>query len=144
MSPKEPNQVRLQWIADQHFEGVGSKGSPVAIDGKGQASASPMDALLTGLCGCMGIDIVMILDKMRVGPVQLGISATGYRPDDPPRYFERIELEITYQGEAQTHQIERAARLSLEKYCSAVHSLRRDTQVSFKIVRPGKTAEKSA
>lgn len=136
MSPKEPNHVRLEWISDQRFEGIGSKGSHVEVDGRGQTAASPMDALLKGLCACMGIDIVMILEKMRVGPEKLGISAKGYRPEKPPRYFERIELEITYQGEAETHQIERAARLSLEKYCSAVHSLRRDTQVLVTVVRP--------
>lgn len=141
MSSKEPTRVTLEWQSDQHFLGETSRGSRLELDGRAQSAASPMETLLASLCSCMGIDIVLILEKMRARPEELSISAVGQRRDEPPRYFTSIELEIMHRGDALNQQVERAVQLSLEKYCSAAQSLRRDVDFSFRIVHLGKNAE---
>ena len=79
----------------------------------------------------MGIDVVLILKKMRVDIDGLVITAQGERNDDPPRYFRKIELEFTVTGSVPKARLERAIGLSFEKYCSVFHTLRADLDVGF-------------
>ncbi len=122
-------QTILLWTGQGDvFKGRSGSGPEVTIDGAGEAGASSMDSLLMGLMGCMGIDVLMILEKSRVDVSSLEIHADADRNSDPPRYFKRIRLTFVLGGvaaEART-KVDRAIQLSRDKYCSVLHSLRQD------------------
>ena len=96
-----------------------------------------MDALLLSLAGCMGIDVLMILEKGRVPVTAMEVEVTGERPDTPPRRFLSLVLEYRIEGPGPEHEarLERAVALSRDKYCSVFHTLRPDLDVEIRIRR---------
>lgn len=115
----------------------GSEGSPEGIvDGDGGVGPSPMQTLLLSLAGCTGADVVDTLRKMRVQFAGLQVRIEGERVADPPRRYTRLRLiyeahGIATGGEAK---VRRAIALSQEKYCSVMHTLRPDIEVTTEVV----------
>ena len=60
-------RVELAWVSGQRFETTDASGLSSTLDGDTESGLSPTEALLSSLGACMGIDVVIILEKMRVG-----------------------------------------------------------------------------
>ena len=127
--------IKLEWKGGESFQAITSNetGSGEAavelelgLDGSRENGFSPMDALLAAVGGCMGIDVVLILTKMRATVDSLRITVDGERNEDPPRYFRNITMRFELQGAITRAQAERAVSLSRETYCSVLHTLRKD------------------
>ena len=78
------------------------------------------------LAGCMAIDVADIVSKGRHPMSALEASVSGVRADDPPRRLLSFALHFTIGGAVPPAAVERAIRLSRDKYCSVWHSLRQD------------------
>ncbi len=126
--------TRLIWQDQLRFEATTDGNRRLLLDGDNETGFSPMGALLTSLCGCMAIDVVLILGKMKQPVKQLEVLARGQRRPDPPRYFEQVEVEFRIGGPIDRPKIDRAIQLSLDKYCSVLHSLRPDLKVDCSVV----------
>jgi putative redox protein len=122
---KPPTVVELIWEHDLVFAGRSDEARMI-LDSDGVAGPSPMQALAFGLAACMAMDVVAILKKGRHDVRGLRADMKGFRADEPPRRFTRIELSFTVTGATGREHIERAIQLSREKYCSVWHSLRQD------------------
>lgn len=130
------NTVSLRWTGTgMQFEGGKEGEPPVLVDGKGRAGPSPMATLLVALGGCTASDVVEIAGKMRVPVGMLEVVVDGERAGDPPRRYTRIRMRYRIGGVAKDCQdrIRRAVDLSHEKYCSVLHSLRPDLEMSSEI-----------
>ena len=92
-------------------------------------------ALALALGSCMGVDVVMILQKGRHDLRALTVHVTGTRADGPPSYFTGFTMEYVVSGPVPDAAISRAVDLSREKYCSVWHSLRPDTPLDIRITR---------
>ena len=88
-----------------------------------------------GVAACMAADVLEILRKSRVPLTGLTVEAKGFRADQPPRVFTRIELVYVLEGPdpSQRPQVERAIRLSRDTYCSALNTLRPDIELEVEI-----------
>ncbi len=130
--------ARLEWLGEgMRFRAVGTEPATPAIeiDGDGKGGPSPMIALLLAAGGCTGADVVSILEKMRVNLAQVTIEVSGQRRDEHPRRYESLHLRYTVSGEGlDSEKAQRAVALSLEKYCSVVHSLAPDLKVTHEVV----------
>ncbi|MGD8727747.1 MAG: OsmC family protein [Gemmatimonadales bacterium] len=130
-------QVRLTWSGERmRFSGEGTEPeSPaVIIDGDSAAGPSPMQVLLLSAAGCTGADVVVMLKKMRVDLQELSIDVVGTRRDEHPKRYTAITYRIRMRGEGLDHtKAKRAVDLSLEKYCSVVHSFAPDIAVDYEI-----------
>ncbi len=133
----EERAVRLDWSGTgTQFVGAGTEPSTpsIAVDGDGSAGPSPMLALLLACGACTGADVVTILRKMRVDLKTLRIAVSGVRRDEAPRRFTVVRFHFTLAGEGlDRRKAERAVALSLEKYCSVLHSLAADIRVDSEI-----------
>lgn len=129
------SSVEVRWAADLRFEAVGRGGTPVVVDGKGSAGASPMESLLIALASCMAIDVVDILKKMRVPFSGLTVRADGDRRPEPPRRYTAIVLVYQVAGlpEDGDAKLQKAIDLSRDKYCSVLHTLQPDLDLSIRI-----------
>ena len=85
------SEVTLEWAGGESFRATSSSGVEIVLDGESNQGFSPMQALVTSLGACMGIDIVLILSKMRVDLEGLRVALEGERREEPPRHFERFE-----------------------------------------------------
>lgn len=121
--------VDVKWEGKLAFRGVGQSGHEVVLDAKPEVGgenrgARPMEVLLIALGGCTGIDIVSILNKMRLQASRVDISMDGTRAEEHPQRF--TEIRMTYAIDAPDAPLERvmrAVQLSQNRYCSVAHSL---------------------
>ena len=88
---------------------------------------SPMELFLVALAGCTAIDVQHILERQRQKADRLEVSVNGARRQEDPRYYESIDIRYDLAGNAlRKDAVERAIRLSQEKYCS-VRAMIKDT-----------------
>ena len=112
--------AKLRWVEGMKFnaEAGGRKMELNSADEMGRAF-TPMELFLVALGGCTAMDFKWILSKQRQRVDQLEISVRGKRRDEDPRYYEKVDLNYTVVGpEIRKDAVERAIRLSQEKYCS--------------------------
>jgi len=85
------------------------------------------------VAGCLAIDVVSFLRKMRAEITSFKIDYSGERNLTPPQYYKTMELVINISGKNITpKKMDRVIALSQEKYCSVYHSLRKDIKVDVK------------
>jgi len=130
--------VRLEWLGKgMRFRAVGTEPPTpaVEIDGDGNSGPSPMITLLFAAAGCSGADVVDLLKKMRVPLARLSIEVRGQRREEQPRRYVAVHYRYLVSGEGVDQaKAERAVSLSLEKYCSVVHSLAPDIKVTHEVL----------
>lgn len=128
----EVKHIALEWQQGTIFRGGAPDGPQVVIDGDNAQAPGPMLTLLLAAASCTGSDVVLILEKMRVGLRQLRIEVHGTRREDPPRRYTAIRIEFHLAGDdLDESKARRAIDLSLEKYCSVVASLAPDIALSY-------------
>lgn len=118
--------ARLQWVGEGlAFDGSTPQGQQLRIESGGVNGPSPTQLVLFALAGCTSIDIVDIVQKMRVALTGLDVEIEGDRAEDHPRRYTSIRMVYRVQGvAAEDHdKVKRALALSEEKYCSVRHSL---------------------
>ena len=122
---KPPTTVELVWERDLVFGGRSGDAS-IVLDSASAAGPSPVQVLGFALAGCMGMDLVHILQKGRHDLRGLRIALTAERAPENPHRFTSVSIEFNVTGAVPKDQIERAIALSHEKYCSVWHSMRQD------------------
>jgi putative redox protein len=132
---KPPTVVELTWERDLVFSGT-SDAIDLVLDSASKAGPSPMQALAFGLAACMAMDVVHVITKGRFPLRGLRASLVGQRAPEDPRRFTAITLHYTITGDVPGDKVERAIRLSREKYCSVWHSMRQDIDltVTYQVV----------
>jgi putative redox protein len=122
---KPPTTASLVW---EHALVFGAQSGKIALtlDSAGVAGPSPVQALAFALAGCMAMDVAHVLTKGRCGMRGLRLDLTGQRAPTDPHRFTQVSLHFTITGDVQTSRIDRAIKLSREKYCSVWHSMRHD------------------
>lgn len=120
----------MVWDGEQRFTGTSGELS-IAFDGENKAAPSPVHALLLAGGSCTGIDVVLILEKMRISLRSLRIECRGERREAHPRRFETLHYTFIAAGDGlDQDKLERAVALSVEKYCSVLASLAPDIRVT--------------
>lgn len=129
-------KITLDWSGEGlRFVG-GAEGVPRSVvDGGSKDGPSPTDHLLLAFAGCMGADLIDILGKSRVPVERLRVEVIGHRAPTPPRRFTRVTMSFRLSGpsSADRPKVERAVNLSRDTYCSVLHTLRPDLELSFEV-----------
>lgn len=118
-------KVRVKWVEDVCFMGESETGHAVILDGAPEAGGRnigmrPMEMLLIGMGGCTSFDVVTILKKARQDISNCVAEIDATRADEVPKVFTKIHVHFVVTGKnLNPVQVERAVKLSAEKYCSA-------------------------
>lgn len=91
----------------------------------------PMELILTGLATCSAIDIENILIKQKLQYSNFQIEVKGQRAETIPAVFTKIDLLITLTGNIPNSKLERAIRLTTEKYCSVYQMLQKEVEINY-------------
>lgn len=131
-------EVEVVWKGGQEFVGRSrsseSRDVETALDGERISAASPMELLLEALGGCMGIDVMLIMQKMRQPLDSLKVRLEGKRREQDPKKFSAIKITFHVAGQGiDREKAGRAVDLSFEKYCSVFHSLDRGIDATAEI-----------
>lgn len=115
----------VQWKGEARFDGESGSGNTVIMDGPPEHGGKnqgprPMEMLLLGLGGCTSFDVIHILKKSRAAVTDCVAHIEAERAEDVPSVFTRIHVHFVVTGEKlKPALVERAVKLSAEKYCSA-------------------------
>lgn len=135
---KRTASIRATWAGEHRFDTGKPDGPTARLDGSGATGQSPVDALLSALAACSGIDVVDILAKRRTPAERLLIDVEGERREEMPRRFLNISLVYRVDGAGiEAVHAERAVALAFEKYCSVAASLAQDIEVTTMVVING-------
>ena len=131
-------ETTISWKGKMEFSSTTPSGHQLTMDGPERAGgenkgARPTELLLNAVAGCTGIDIISILDKMRLSPNSFTMDVSGERADDHPKKFTSIHIHYVFEGELPEEKVVRAIRLSKDKYCSVSHSLNAEITASYSI-----------
>ncbi|MCU0799644.1 MAG: OsmC family protein [Candidatus Thermoplasmatota archaeon] len=108
--------------------GVTDSGHWVVMDTKKEAGGvlggpSPMELVLQAVMGCTMMDVVSILEKMKVRYDLFEVSETHERAADHPKVYTKLHLIYRFEGkDIDVDKVRKAVDLSLTKYCS-VHAM---------------------
>jgi putative redox protein len=129
---RETKRATLTWQQGLRFTGSEPGGPAITVDGDNAAGPGPMLTLLLAAAACSGSDVVVILEKMRVKLHELRIDIAGIRREEEPRRYVAIHLDYRLNADAlDPAKARRAIDLSLEKYCSVIHSLAPDIAITY-------------
>ena len=135
-------KARVKWVEGMAFMAEADSGHGIIMDGSPDIGGRnlgprPMEMLLMGTGGCSSIDVVMILQKGRQDVTDCQVELTAERADENPKVFTRIHMHFIVKGrKLKPEVVERAIKLSAEKYCSATIMLAKtaETTHDFEII----------
>ncbi len=133
--------VDLSWKQNVAFE-TDMDGHKVLIDANKESGGDdlgprPKKLMLTALAGCTGIDVIMILKKMKVVPESFNVVVEGDLSDEHPKKYNKMKVIYQFKGDdLPMDKLEKAVKLSEEKYCgvSAVYKDVMDVKTEIKII----------
>ena len=130
--PEETKRITLEWQEGLRFRGGEPNGPSILIDGDNAEGPGPMLTLLLAAAACTGSDVVVVLKKMRVAFSALRIEVSAVRRETEPRRYISLHFDYRIAGAGvDPAKIRRAIDLSLEKYCSVIHSLASDIAITY-------------
>ena len=130
-------KARIQLVEGMTFVAESGSGHAVVVDaapdvGGRNLGARPMELVLMGTGACSAIDVVHILRKARQAISGCVVELDSERAPDDPKVFTRIHLHYVVTGKGlATAQVERAIKLSKEKYCSATIMLAKTAAITL-------------
>lgn len=137
-------RVTLRWIEAHMMVGTDSNDHSVVIGRSAEKNGGfvgikPSDLLLMAAASCSMYDVVDILLKQREPLKDLKIITSGDQMSDPPYTFTKIHLHYIVSGAVNSEKVQKAIRLSEDKYCSVISTLKPGVPVSsdFEIVLDG-------
>ena len=113
--------AKLKWSNELKFDVEIAEGRALELNSTQEMGRAftPMELFLVSLAGCTAMDVQWILEKQRLRIDKMEISVRGIRREEDPKYYEKIDLEYSIVGQdVKKSAVERAIRLSQEKYCS--------------------------
>jgi putative redox protein len=109
-----------------------------AGDGGEDTGASPKRLMLASLAGCTGMDIVSILNKMKVTFSDFSIDIEAALTEEHPKIYNRVK--ITYKIKIATvdqSKMEKAVSLSQDKYCGVSAMFKAFAELETEIIYLG-------
>ncbi|MGE5427988.1 MAG: OsmC family protein [Methylococcaceae bacterium] len=94
----------------------------------------PKKLMLAALAGCTGVDVMMILKKMRIHPEAFNVMVEGELTEEHPRHYHQMKIIYQFKGkDLPMDKLQKAVRLSEEKYCGVMASYRLAMNISMEI-----------
>jgi len=142
-------KATIKWVDQVSFVAETGSGHTVVVDGSPEAGGRnlgprPMELVLAGTAACSAFDVVWILKKARQAISACTVDVEAERAPAEPKVFTRLHFIYRIDGEnLNPAQVERAVKLSEEKYCSATLMLAKTAAISYEISLNGEPIARS-
>lgn len=133
------HKVITHWKGNSQFESDNPSGKTLFIDtsvedGGYNSGLRPKALMLASLAGCSGLDVVSILNKMKVKISDFRIDTSGEMTEEHPKYYHTVSVEYHFYGDnLEEGKIKKAVDLSIEKYCGVMEMFRKFASVNTSI-----------
>jgi putative redox protein len=132
------DSIIVNWEKGMAFE-ANVDGFKIKLDSKDEQGSkktgpTPKPLMMVALAGCTGMDVVSILEKMRVELKDFTVKVEGDLTEDHPKHFIKMHIIYTFTGKDLPYdKLKKAVELSQERYCGVVASYRKAFDVSYEI-----------
>ena len=132
------NKVITKWSEGMSFETISPNGISLklgsSLEGDSEKIASPKALMLSSLAVCSGIDIVSILEKMKVELKDFKINTVGSLTQEHPKYYNKVSMEYHFYGDQlDKEKINKAVNLSITKYCGVMEMFRSFAEITTEL-----------
>ena len=132
------NKVITKWSEGMSFETISPNGISLrlgsSLEGDSEKIASPKALMLSSLAVCSGIDVVSILEKMKVELKDFKINTVGSLTQEHPKYYNKVLMEYHFYGDQlDKEKINKAVNLSITKYCGVMEMFRSFAEITTEI-----------
>jgi putative redox protein len=130
--------VDMAWTDKVAFE-TEIKGHKIVVDalsdeGGGDLGPPPKRLMLAALGGCTGIDVIMILKKMKVEPEAFHVIVEADVTEEHPKHYTKMKVVFQFKGKnLPMDKLEKAVKLSEEKYCGVTAVYKKAMQLETEI-----------
>ncbi|MEQ9404976.1 MAG: OsmC family protein [Cyclobacteriaceae bacterium] len=130
--------VLTNWTGEMSFRSDADD-YEIIMDASGDAGGeyrgpTPGHLLLASVSGCTGMDIISLLQKMRVKIAKMEISVTGEITTEHPKHYSAIHLKYEFSGKKlRREKIKNAVMLAHNEYCGVSNMLSPKIRVSYEI-----------
>jgi putative redox protein len=95
----------------------------------------PKKLMLVALAGCTGMDVISILAKMRIEVDNFDVKVEGTQSEEQPVHFTSMNISYEFWGkELPNEKLEKAIKLSLERYCGVYAVYKNTMPITYSIV----------
>ena len=129
--------ILADYVTGKQFQAIGSSEYHTVIDAKASnggtgLGATPMELVLMAAATCSGMDIVTVLNKMRICFDKLQIAVHGDQAATDSRVFTNIDITYRFWGDAlPQNKIDNAIKLVLDKYCPVAVMLKQVAVLNY-------------
>ena len=134
------NTVSTNWKGNMKFESDNPSGHTLIIDagqdsgGEG-AGLRPKALMLSALAGCSGLDVISILDKMKVKLDDYKMIIHGVLTEEHPKYYHEVNVEYHFYGSnLNENKIKKAVKLSDDKYWGVMEMFKKFAKININII----------
>ncbi len=134
------NHITTTWKGGMAFESTNPSGNTLTIDaspddGGAGEGYRPKALMLSGLAGCSGLDIAMLIRKMKLEVDEFHIETIAELTDEHPKYYNKVVIEYHFHGKDLNEvKLQRAVDLSVDKYCGVMEMFRRFAELEIKSI----------
>ncbi|UYL07899.1 OsmC family protein [Bdellovibrio sp. SKB1291214] len=131
-------ETKTQWTGKGLGFAAESRGLKFVMDGKpadgSDQGPSPKEVLLASICACSGMDVVSILQKMRLDLQSCDVDAQTETTEGHPAIFKLVRVQYLIKGSnIKPEQAIKAVTLSMTKYCGVTAMVCPTSPVQFEI-----------
>jgi putative redox protein len=130
--------IKLEWKEGMSFE-ADVAGYKISIDsdpefGGQNKGPKPKPLMMVALAGCTGMDLVSLMNKMRVNYDSLNIVIEGDLTEEHPKHFKKMKVIYEIRGkDVDLKKVEKAVSMSKEKYCGVSYSYKQAMEIEYEI-----------
>ena len=123
------NKVTTTWKENMQFEST-NPGGTLMIDADAEVGGEgkgyrPKALMLSSLSGCTALDVVSLLKKMRAEVEKFHVDVEANLTDEHPKYYDKVTVSYNFYGkDLKKDKIEKAVKLSEERYCGVFEMFR--------------------
>jgi putative redox protein len=130
--------VTTKWLSNMAFE-TEVTGHKIVLDageavGGENRGPRPKPLMLAALGGCTGMDVISILQKMRLEVESFNVVVEGETTEEHPKHFYKMHVIYEFTGKGlQLEKLQKAVELSEERYCGVSASYKKAMEITSEI-----------
>ncbi len=132
------HKVTTSWIEKMQFDALVSNHhlimDAVAEVGGEDKGPRPKELMLASLAGCTGMDVISILNKMRVEVEAFDIEIEADLTEEHPKHYSKMHIIYKFKGKVlDPEKLKKAVELSQDRYCGVSAAYRKAMELSYEI-----------
>ena len=123
--------VKAEWKGKSKFKAE-TPGGNVTMSMSEDGELGPKALMLDALLGCTGIDVVSLINKMRLQVEDIKLEAEANLTEEHPKHYDHVTITYHFFGDnLDKEKLQKAVNLSVDKYCGVMEMFRKFADIKI-------------